>query len=401
MEPVVSLMGSLPFLAALFALVCAGFALVCASAVLLRPRGRTRLLADAPPVLLLRPAERVDAALSARLEADARAYGGPHARVACLGAPDALPEGVLLVTSGFADEAPSNRKALHLAAGLDASREHLGGDPIVVHADADVELAPGDLDALVATLLAARGPALAFAPPTPSGGTWLARAVIALSAQAFATVFALARYPLLERIVRPAPAIAGKLVAMRLSTLDRIGGYRAIAPHIADDVALVDAVVALGGEIAMSPRAARVASDARTPASLHAQLVRWFQVVRSHRPHLMASLPVLVAPGALVLACVAVLFGEDAQLALRCLGAFVGARVVLAAALAAGPYRGHVRADAAVVAGLLAPLVDAFVLSALFVSHLHREVRWAGRTYRLGPGGAILSVRMEPAGDRR
>jgi hypothetical protein len=379
-------------------LLWTGFVLVCVSAVAFRPRGR-RVLGDAaPPLVLLRPAERATPALRQRLSRDAHAYSGPLVRIACLATPGEVPEGVHLAASGASAEAPSNRKALHLAAGLDASRALVDGDPIVVHADADVDLQPGDLDVLAATLLSARGPALAFAPPAPRGGTWLAQAVIALSAQAFASVFALARYPLIERLVRPSPAVAGKLVAVRRSTLDRIGGYRAIASHIADDVALVGAVAAHGGEIAMSPRAAHVAAAGRTAGTLHEQLVRWFQVVRSHRPHLVASLPVLVAPGALALVLAAVVAASDARAGLVCLGAFVGARALLAVLLALDPYRGCVRGAAVLAAGLLAPAVDGFVLAAVAAAHLRRDVRWAGRTYRLGPGGAILSVAMERGG---
>lgn len=357
---------ALGYAAAAHATLAALFTGVATVSVLCRPSSVPS--PARPKVLLLRPAEGLDDALRARLRHDDRAYSGSLVRLVC------TPRG--------ADEQAGNRKALHLAAGMREARSRglVFGDTIIVHADADVELGPGDLDALVGAL---SGPwSLSFAPPAPKGGTRLAeataQAIVCASPQAFATVLALAR------VTGSAPAIAGKLVAIPAPLLEAMGGYEAFAGSIGDDVALVDAARLHGASVHMSPRAAYAVDPSRTLQSLLVQMTRWLRVASAHRFGLLWVYPTLIAPLALalLLACFV-----DARWAVPCAVLSV-LRVVLGAVLLRGAYRGR----ASFLALLALPLADGVLCLAAARAVFRSRIAWSGRTYRLGPGGRIVAV---------
>ena len=379
------------------------FTLVCVYAVwsfAARPRGGASSVAQGalPRVVLLRATERVDAAFVARASLDPASYSGELRRVVCVPSLDAvrvpLGDGIAIAASGIEDLAAVNRKATHLEAGVARARADAPFAPgdVIVHADADVVLAPGDLDRLVASLERDAPDGASFAPPAPGGGGRLAelvaRAILVASPQAFAVVWSLAR------LARSDPALAGKLVAMRAATLDAIGGYAATKWAIADDIALVAALRARGGRIALAPFAARTVAPHRTLPDVAAQMTRWMRVVGAHRPALLVTYPLLVAPVALatVLAVAAGLGGE--LLPASALGALIAARVLLAVALGRGAYRGHG------LAGWISPLGavvgDAVLLGAVAAALWPAPITWSGRRYEVGANGRILRARRAP-----
>jgi hypothetical protein len=308
---------------------------------------------------------------------------------------------VLLVESGLGDTVAKNRKMVHLQAGLDEAHRlgKLSPDTVVVHADADVVLAPGDVDQLVRTLRE-RGPhGAAFAAPWPTGGTplseHLAQLVLSGSLQSFAVLHALAR------ITGGAPALSGKFVAWSAPTLQRMGGYRAFDHFIGDDVAMVDALHGQGFPVSLSPRAVVTEAPHRSVQVLQDQLKRWLQVASAHRPGLLVAYPTLVAPLPLTafLALAAMVGGnhDDVQVALGATLAVLLCRLLLLGTLVAGPYR---RAEVkrspvgwrrwgrlpfALVAA------DALVLRAALAAAGRRDVLWQGRVYQLAQGGRIAN----------
>ncbi len=368
-------------LVAIPAIVAALFVAVTIFAVAFRRRA-PRSVEPLPPVVLLRCVEAVRPAHRARFAADARAYRGPLRRVVASATGDEL-DGAHSVRSGIAPNAVGNRKALHLAI-AHREAEALGWideHTIVVHADADVELAPGDLERLVA---ATTRTTVAFAAPAPRGGSaaaeLFARAVVTATPQAFAAIDALAR------IGAGAPALAGKLVATPAPLLESIGGYESLVAAIGDDVALVDAVVARGATARMAELAVATVDDSRTMRSLSAQLARWLRVASLHRPGLLWAYPALVASVPLALA----LAPWDPR-ALAAALALLALRWALAAVLVLGPYRGRSSAWAIVVA----PLADMLLLRAALAATGERRVRWEGRTYRVATGGTIEGVELD------
>lgn len=358
------------------ATVAALFTGVAAVAVLRRPTPAPS--AARPHVLLLRPAEGIDDAFRARLSHDRAAYSGALVRLVCT--PRATHGSD--VATGVTDDQLGNRKALHLAAAMREAQTRglVLDDTVVVHADSDVELGVGDLDALVGAL---SGPwSVAFAPPAPRGGARLAeataQAIVCASPQAFATVACLAR------ITGSAPSVAGKLVAIPAPLLEAMGGYGAFAASIGDDVALVDAARTQGAPIFLSPRAAYAVDPSRTMRSLLAQMTRWLRVASSHRFGLLWAYPTLVAPLALTLVLATVV---DARWTIAS-AALVALRVLLGLVLLRGPYRGR----ASWVSLLVLPVADALLCVAAARAAFRQQIVWSGRTYRLGPGGRIVAV---------
>lgn len=357
------------------------FVLVTTLAILFRRRAPSTTR-ELPPVVLLRCTESVRPTSADRWTRDAKAYSGPLRRIVASAAGDPV-EGAHAVRSGVAVNAVGNRKSLHLAI---AHREAealgwLDDRTIVVHADADVELQPGDLDRLVA---ATDERTAAFAAPAPRGGAplavLLARAIVTASPQAFAAIDALAR------LTGGAPALAGKLVAIPAPLLERIGGYESLVVAIGDDVALVDALAARGASVRMADVAAVTVDDDRTIASLAEQLVRWLRVASLHRPGLLWTYPTLVA--SLPLALLAAPFHPWAAWAALALAV---SRITLGAVLVLGPYRGR----SSLAALLVLPLADALLLHAALSAAGRRHITWAGRVYGVGPGGTIETVEIE------
>ncbi len=355
-------MTPLEVVATAHATIAAAFTWVCAIAVSAH-RPQDAKPTHWPRVVLLRPSE--SGVVSEAV------YSGELVMVLCVPKLVEAPAGMRVAVSGIGDLERVNRKAAHLRAGLALVRDEIDDETVVVHADADVMLAPGDLDALVAALGDARS--LSFSPPSPHRA--LAQAIVSLSPQAFATIAAL------SRITKTPPAIAGKLVAIGLPLLQELGGYECMMHSIGDDIALVERARAHGARIVMSSRAVVTKSESKP----FDQFTRWFQVIAAHRPGLLIAYPFLMAPLPIAILMCAL---ASTRASLLALGALFLGRFALSFALARGPYRGRVRWTSAA----LTPLGDALVLASVVRAVTRRAIPWAGRTYRVGRGGRILDV---------
>lgn len=387
------------------ALLATAFTLVCVAGLQVPvrvPAPAKRRESLGAPIFVLRPVERADVAWLARVAAEAKALAqdairpvfvivcGPDAEHAC------APFELLSANSEVATNAPCNRKVRHLAAGARRADLLLARDAaeaIFVQVDADVCLHARDVDALTGTLEAGGKDDIAFAFPAFAFGrglgSWLASAILMSSPQSFAVVAALAR------LTRSTPAIAGKFLALRRSTLERMGGYEAIERAIGDDVLMVHRIRELGGVARPSPRAVVTAPGDATLAALLARMTRWLRVIRAQRPWLLATYPTLVAPLPMAIICAGVaasISGTFGAAAWAPLAALLAARTLLAFVLAGGAYRGHALRSA-LVAPVLASLADAVLLVAFAGALLERRIVWAGRVYDVGAGGRISGVR--------
>jgi Glycosyl transferase family 21 len=330
--------------------IAAGFALFAAG-VAWRAKPAPRLVST-PPLFLLLPAETPRAsALEPTL------YSGDLLTQAC--------------TAPASGEAV-NRKVEHLEAGI----ANCGARTVIAWADADVELAPGDLDALVATLLDEAPDGIAIAPPAPSG--WLASVIFTQSPHAFALLARLAA------IAGARPRVAGKLVAIRASTLSALGGFARIAPFIADDLALIDAV---GGRVALSARPVTT----RARPGFFAQLVRWLRVARAHDPALLLAYPTVIAPLAVTLAlAIACALSGTPRLGMAAIAIQLAARTTLAVVLRTRLYPPAARSL------LLAPLgaiAGDLLVTAALTRALRSPICWGAYLYVLSAGGRIATRR--------
>ncbi len=368
---------------------------------------RARVAAREPvlidEVILLRPIEHIEPSWAERVarEAEAIAQVRPVVSVVVCappGQPDSavailVRAGVRVVDSVVANDEPCNRKVRHLAAGVAATRAGFRSeDAAWVQVDADVIVDRRDIHELLATLERGNADDLAFAVPAPfaigavTPSFAILRAILTLSPQAFAAVHALAR------LTGGPPAVAGQLVAMRARALERIGGYPSIATAVADDVALVERIAAVGGAAHRAARAVRVDADSMTLRAVRARMTRWLRVIRAARPRLLATYPLFVAPLpiALSLALAAALAGGRWWTWTPVLALFA-ARVALAGALSRGPYRERTAMGGPW--GLLwLVLADATLLGAALSALGDRRIVWADRLYQLDDRGHITAV---------
>lgn len=274
-----------------------------------------------------------------------------------------------------------NRKVAQLIAGLAHSNEE-----IVVCADSDVRLVPGDLEALLGSLLneTARPVAgAAFAAPIEVAPrtVWdrASTAVVGGSPQSFLALYGL------SALFGGAPNMAGALCAYRRQALSAIGGLAGVRDCLGEDNELARRLSAAGYGVALSPRPARCFDAGRDAAAAIARVARWLTVVRAQRPQLFLSYPLLVAatPIFIVLAGLVrspVLVAFTAVLLLL--------RIVLSVALRRffGLRRGPLSALIDVLCG------ESLLLVGFVRAVLSRRIQWRGHPFVVERGGRLRPV---------
>lgn len=302
-----------------------------------------------------------------------------HAALACAahGLVDAGRAARVLVTGA---DAP-NRKAAQLARVVDEAGV-VAGDVVVV-ADSDVALGAGDVDRVVATLVASEDIAIAWAPPAERGpaetlADRASEAVLGASLQAF---------PLLASLDEV--GIVGKLFAVRAEALASVGGFGALAATLGEDVALAERLRAAGRATARADVVARSTARGRSLDAVVTRFARWMLVVRSQRPHLLASYPLLFAATPLVLG-VSALAARGAPAA-ACASAALAVGTRVGVALTARRAAGHATTLAQACAD--AARADALLLAAFARALGTRRVAWRRVALHVGPGGALREER--------
>ncbi|MBI3512845.1 MAG: bacteriohopanetetrol glucosamine biosynthesis glycosyltransferase HpnI [Proteobacteria bacterium] len=171
----------------------------------------------------------------------------------------------------------------------------------------------------------------------------------------------------------------GPLTAIRAEVLERIGGFAALTPLLADDFMLGRLVKQHGFEVVLVPYLAdtEVSDDL---FALVAHELRWARTVRTLKPVeyglsvFMQALPLaaltIAASGSLVVAGLVAL-GLALRVALHYL------------------VHWKMRPRTAPAPWLL-PLRECLCLAIWFASYLGDRVRWRGRDLRVGPGGVLL-----------
>jgi ceramide glucosyltransferase len=345
-----------------------------------RRRRRAPARAFAKRILLLRPCAGHERGLDARLAvsggADLVVFAvesalDPAATAAHRAARTLRDRGTMtLVVHTHATGA--NRKAAQLAKALE--RVTLQEDVIVVVADSDVDLTQTDLYTLAGGLDDETVGAT-WAPPIEAGtietkGDVLARAVLGASLHAF---------PLLAGIDRT--GMVGKLFAVRARALADAGGFASLVDRLGEDVALARALRTAGWKVRVASVVAPSTASGRSAPEVIARLARWVQVVRSERPWLLPSYPLLFAPTPLAIAALASGLG----LGDRILTAAGALALVSRLAVAGGSVRDVVVGDAALLVAFARALSSS-------------TFTWRGRRLRIGRGGRLQE---EGAGEER
>lgn len=350
-----------------------------------RERPIHRRLVETPGLTILRPCEGADPGLEAALASSfTAAWPGPREVVICTPGPDdpatALARTVLdqfpdVPARIVHDAEPGwkNPKARRLSgawAGLT--------QPIVVQADADIQL--GDED--VAQLLAAMTPGVAAvwaAPIAAEAPTWGSRV---LRATMGATFYALPVVSGLNAFWNAPPAMAGALMAFRRDALPE--GYAPAADDIGDDLALATAL-ARHGRIVLSGRPIVCDRRALDLPTVRAMLRRWLRVGAAPAPARLLGFPFMLTASPLVVVLLPWASGGDLVALLLALALRL---------LVAGALRAELLGDGFRPLDTL--IAEAVVLDAAFGAArdhlLRRPLRWRGRDYALAAGGQIAAV---------
>jgi len=176
----------------------------------------------------------------------------------------------------------------------------------------------------------------------------------------------------------------GATIAARRSALRAIGGYRAVADRIADDLELGRALRRQGFRAALARRAVRLYTPGGSVADAARRVVRWSLAIRSSAPllYVVACLPSFAGP----LLAAAAIAGPERALPLAALLAHLVARAFLATLV---DFR--FCWDRSLLRALpLLPLLWAIEPAAWLAGLLSRDVVWRGRRYRVSGGRATL-----------
>ena len=189
---------------------------------------------------------------------------------------------------------------------------------------------------------------------------------------------------LLPLFVANGRVVTGSTIGVRKEALERIGGYRAVAGHIADDYELGAAVKRAGGRLALARRPARLYMPGGGFGESAGWGVRWLRTVRSTLPAAyVALLFVALAPPLLLVCALTTPYHAPA---LWLLGGHTVGR-----ALAATLVDLRFCRDGCLLRSLhLLPLLWLLEPAAAVVGAFGRTVLWRGRRYRLKGGRATL-----------
>jgi ceramide glucosyltransferase len=176
----------------------------------------------------------------------------------------------------------------------------------------------------------------------------------------------------------------GATYALTRSTLEAVGGLKALAPYLADDFVLGQRVEQIGLRVRLAPVTVETMVHEPSLLSLVHHELRWLRTIRVSRPWGYAF-SFLTYPIALSLV----------NLAAQPNGSSVGLLAVAVAvrSLLLRVEERHLGAHRTPL--WLVPVVDVFTFTLWVWGWLSRQVVWRGRRYALGPQGRLLPLPRE------
>jgi ceramide glucosyltransferase len=352
------------------------------AAVRTRPAAR-QVRAWRGPVLLLRPCAGDEAHLARGL-ASSRAVG-QRGRVRFLVAEsaDAAVPTVVRVSAALNAEGVEasiqitgargpNRKAAQLACALETD---VGEAGVVLVADSDVDLSTDLVAALLGPIDAGEADAT-WAPPVET-----CPATAADRASASILDASLHAFPLLAGI--DGDGMVGKLFAVRSEALAATGGFGPLVDRLGEDVELARRLRRARFRVRVCGAVAPSLASGRSWAAVLGRYARWIGVVRSQRPALLVSYPLLLAATPLVVLAALAAIAREGLAGVAALGAALAVR--WATALVARRRAGR-PLSGALGGGMVA---DAVLLVAFLRAIATRELEWRGVRLALGRDGRL------------
>lgn len=178
----------------------------------------------------------------------------------------------------------------------------------------------------------------------------------------------------------------GSTIALRRETLERIGGFRAVADELADDHVIGARVRGLGLRVTVTPFTVGHVCPERRFRDLLRQELRWIRTVRQVEPigHLgsLVTHPLAYA----LAACALAPGGWTAGLVVAAVAARIGLAFVVARAFSLARPRVW-----------LVPLRDVLSFGMFVASFFGRAVSWRGFSYDVARSGTLVpKVKREP-----
>ncbi|MGH6817741.1 MAG: bacteriohopanetetrol glucosamine biosynthesis glycosyltransferase HpnI [Methylovirgula sp.] len=357
------------------------YLLVAAAVVLRLPEHRRAHCKSTAPVTILKPLQGAEPNLVPRLRSFCDQEFDAPVEMICgmlnhsdpaAGAVDEMARSAAAVIELQIDarERGSNRKISNLA-----NMQILARNEILVIADSDIEVGPGYLQDVVAELEnPAVGAVTCLYHGVAASGIWSRFAALAMNAHFLPTVVV----ALSSGLAQPC---FGSTIAMRRSTLARIGGFEAFADYLADDYAIGEAVRLAGYDVAIPNfTIGHFCFDASLSILLRHEL-RTARTIKSIDP-LGYCGTVITHPFALAL--LAAPFGGNDPLLLAAIA--LACRALLCRCvehrfrLPRQPY------------GLI-PMRDLLSFAVFALSFFGRSVSWRGYSYRVGSDGRLVPDR--------
>lgn len=177
----------------------------------------------------------------------------------------------------------------------------------------------------------------------------------------------------------------GATMAMTRGKLESIGGFRAVADHLADDFMLGHLLWKAGHQILLLPHVVETVLPPMTLQNMLRHQVRWARGIRACRPG--GHLGSIVTHGT-ALALLNVLLAQGSAPSLVLLALALGAQLAMARFIGVGKL-----GDSILERNLhLLPLRDLLSLCFWIAALAGREVEWRGKRYRLVEDGKMVPV---------
>jgi len=251
----------------------------------------------------------------------------------------------------------------------------------VLISDSDVRVPPGYLDAVVQALAPAGvGSVTCLYRGRPGTGLWSRVAALFVNDWYFPAI-------LVSQALGDTSFASGVTIALRRSTIERMGGLEVLRDHLADDWLLCEHVRRLGLKTVLAPVVVQTEVSESGFAAHASRELRWMRTIRTVAPlgyaFMGLSLGLPMAASGLALAVGSPLLFPYA---------FGAAALTLCARVVI-----HLQQRLRQGAGLgydlaLIPLRDCLLLAVWLAGFLGRGVTWRGKRYRVRDGGALVPM---------
>lgn len=358
------------------------YILVCAACVLRFPEGRESSDEHQLPVTVLKPLRGTEPDLTSRLSGFCLQHYAAPVQMVCGVADerDAAAESVRqladrktgvdikLVIDGH--DRGSNRKISNLTNMLPHARHE-----ILILSDSDIEVAPNCLGKVVAHLEKdGVGAVTCLYHGTPGPGMWSRGAALTINSHLLPTF-------ILALTFRLAEPCFGSLIAIRRSTLSRIGSFDAFVDCLADDYAIGAAIRSAGQEVAVASFSVGHFCYEKSLRTLLAHELRAARTIRSLRPVGYCG-TFLVHPFPIALLAAACSNASPLLLALLALAC----RALLCRCV-------EHRFSLPHQAYWLIPFNDLLSFAVFFLGLFHGRISWRGMNYEITPDGHLVTER--------